>query len=96
MQMINNNGKFQIILKIALWLSPIIIGFALALGAYREKLEAVKERAAAIQIRVENVEARMTSAEVAVAEMKRDIVYIKEALKRIENKLDNNIKEINK
>jgi hypothetical protein len=83
-----NNGKFQTLLKVVLWLTPIIIGFALALGAYREKLEAVKERAAAIQIRVENVENRMTSAEVAVGKLDRDIVYIKEALTRIEKKID--------
>ena len=83
-----NIDTFQTILKMLFWIAPITIGFCLALGAYREKLEAVKERAAALLIRVESVENRISNNEISVAEIKKDIDYIKDSLSRIEKKLD--------
>jgi hypothetical protein len=77
------NGKMQVMLKVVLWLSPIVVGVALSIGAYRERLDAM-------QLRVEAIETKVQSNEMSIAIITRDIVYIKETVSRIENKLNSN------
>jgi hypothetical protein len=80
---LNGNAKFQTTLKIVFWLTPIIVGVVLSIGAYRERLDAMK-------VRVESVENKSLSNELAIAGITKDIIYIKEGILRIESKLDNN------
>jgi len=79
----NNNKRFNVFFKVILWLSPIIVGLALAIGAYREKLSAM-------EIRVEAVETLSAANQIAIVAVTRDVVYIKEAVNRIEAKIDSN------
>jgi len=80
-EMEKNNNKFQTLLKIALWFAPIIVGFALALGAYRERLSAM-------QLRVEAVETLATANQISIVGITRDILYIKEGINRIEKSMN--------
>ena len=73
-----NNNKSKTMLTVGLWLAPIIIGIALAIGAYREKQDALAIRVAAVET--------LTSANlIAVTTLQTDIAHIKQSLKRIED-----------
>jgi hypothetical protein len=80
---LNGNAKFQTTLRVIFWLTPIIVGIVLSIGAYRERLDAMK-------VRVESIENKSLSNELAIAGITKDIIYIKEGILRIESKLDNN------
>ena len=86
--MIENN-KFHILLKVLLWLAPIIIGFSLAIGSYREKQNALSEKTDATNIRLNAVESLSMANFTAITVLQKDIQYIKETCIRIESSINN-------
>ena len=81
------NG-YQSLSRIAIWIFPIIVGIALAIGAYQEKQNALIIKTDATNIRVSAIETLVATNCTEIAVMGQNIKNIKEALDRIENKLD--------
>ena len=75
--MTKNGERLNSLLKIALWLAPILAGIAIAGGMYRE-------RVANMGTRIDEVEDMAEATKTDVTGIKIDIEYIKAAVDRIE------------
>ena len=76
-----NNEKFRFLLKITFWLTPLLLGAALAFGGYREKISNMGPRLEAVEKKANDNELNLTS-------MGKDIEHIKQIVDRIDRKID--------
>lgn len=79
--MTKNNEKFRWLAKTAIALIVIAIGTAVAWGVLKERVNNNRDR-------IVVVEKKSESNKTATIELKTDIKYIKEAVDRIELKID--------
>ena len=79
--MIKNNEKFRWLAKTAIALIIIIVATAVAWGVLKERVNTNRDR-------IEVVEKKAEENQTASIELKSDVKHIKEAVDRIESKLD--------
>jgi len=75
----NNNNKTLKLAAIFLPLLLALVAVGFAYGKYEQKVERLQETAIKTQTNTESI-----------VEIKKDIEYIKQAVNRIEEKIDNN------
>lgn len=81
MRMAKNHDKFWRTARISITIGTILVAVAVAYGTLRERVNTNKNN-------IEGVVKKADESQTAVVEMKADIKYIKEAVARIETKID--------
>lgn len=79
--MAKNNEKLGRWIRIAIYIGTILVSVAVAYATLRERVNTNRGR-------LDTVEQKSDSNQTAIVEMKTDIKYIKEAVKRIESKFE--------
>lgn len=79
--MAKNNEKIRWLVKTAIALAVIAIGTAVAWGVLKERVNNNRDRIVVVEKKAEENKT-------ATIELKKDISYIKEAVDRIESKLN--------
>jgi len=76
-----NNEKIRGWLRLLIYVGVLLVGVAVAYATLRERVNTNRDR-------IVKVEEKTGTNETAIVEMKTDIKYIKEAVERIESKID--------
>lgn len=79
--MTKNNEKFRWLAKTAIALIVIIVATAVAWGVLKERVNNIRDRIVVVEKKAEENKT-------ASIKLEKDITYIKEAVDRIESKID--------